>query len=52
MEYILMIAFQFATFSTVVSSPEECRLLGQLNALHWQETGQIAQAICMQTTEV
>jgi hypothetical protein len=52
MEYILMIVFRFSTFSIVVSSPEECQLLGQLNALHWQETGQQAQVICMQTTEV
>jgi hypothetical protein len=52
MEYILMIVFQFSTFSIVVSSPEECQLLGQLNQLHWQETGQIARQVCMQTVEV
>jgi hypothetical protein len=52
MNWILLTVFQFATFSIVVDSPEECRLLGQLNAIYWQETGQIAQAICMQTTEM
>jgi hypothetical protein len=52
MNWILLTVFQFSTFSIVVNSPEECQLLGQLNQLHWQETGQIARQVCMQTTEV
>jgi hypothetical protein len=50
--WILLVAFQFTTFSVILDSAEECRELGQLNVAHWAQTGQTARAVCMKTAEV
>jgi hypothetical protein len=47
--WILLVAFQFTTFTVILDSAEECRELGQLNVGYWQQTGQTARAVCMQT---
>jgi hypothetical protein len=47
--WILLVVIEFDTFATVLETAEECRLLWQLNAHYWAQTGQIARAVCMRT---
>lgn len=52
MAWILLIAFQSATFAIVVESRDDCLQYVKSNLDYWQETGQVPQVYCMPTVEV
>lgn len=52
MGFLLLIIFPLSTYSILVSTHEECQLLGAMNVRYWHESGLPGRAICMKTAEV
>ena len=50
--WIILILYATGTFTIVVEDEDLCRKVMELNAAHWQASGQQGKAVCLRSYDI